>query len=178
MPSLRRSVSAPVSRSSPYSHSCTPTTPSSSPSTRASPRGPRRPSGSDTIERRVLADLDLWRIEASQREVRGLAPFELLRAPSPASSEEDEVDQEERDPSPSSPTVTAVTVPAVDEEVQAPLWHTVPGSGSSAFEDVTPLHLDFALGDIETSEPLEVSSRVYNHHFNTASFRAYHRVIC
>ena len=178
MPSLRRIVSAPVSRSSPYSHTCASSVPSSPLSTRAGSRDPRRPSGTETSERRVLADLDVWRIEASQREVRGLAPYELLRAPSPASSEEDEVDQEERDPVPSAltATTTVAPAPAEDEEVLAPLWNTAPGSGSNALEDTTSLHFDFALGDIGTSEPLEVCFRVYCISPTLLPLRAYHRV--
>lgn len=56
MPSLRRSFSSPSVRSSPYL---------SSPATRARPN-PRRSSGSATAERRVLADIDWWRVHDGQ----------------------------------------------------------------------------------------------------------------
>ncbi|KAI0819529.1 hypothetical protein BC628DRAFT_1332549 [Trametes gibbosa] len=66
MPSLRRTLSSPSVRSSPYGN------PSSSANanvrvTRAANPQPRRSSGSDTANRRVLADIDWWLVHDSQR---------------------------------------------------------------------------------------------------------------
>ncbi|KAE9409463.1 hypothetical protein BT96DRAFT_931662 [Gymnopus androsaceus JB14] len=65
MPSLRRTLSSPVVRSSPY-----PTLLSSSssgPATRPG-HGHRRSSGSETATRRVLADIEWWRVTDGQRD--------------------------------------------------------------------------------------------------------------
>ncbi|EJF66089.1 hypothetical protein DICSQDRAFT_177462 [Dichomitus squalens LYAD-421 SS1] len=65
MPSLRRTLSSPSVRSSPYRN------PSSSAlghATRAGNPQPRRSSGSDTSNRRVLADIDWWVVQDGQRE--------------------------------------------------------------------------------------------------------------
>ncbi|KAG6376208.1 hypothetical protein JVT61DRAFT_2183 [Boletus reticuloceps] len=59
MPSLRRSFSSPSVRSSPYPSSL------SSITSRTRPP-PRRPSPSATAERRVLADIDWWRVHDGQ----------------------------------------------------------------------------------------------------------------
>ncbi|KAI6022727.1 hypothetical protein EDC04DRAFT_2574925 [Pisolithus marmoratus] len=63
MPSLRRSASSPSVRSSPY-----PLSLSSAVSSRARTAGqqPRRASGSDVSERRVLADIEWWRVADGQ----------------------------------------------------------------------------------------------------------------
>ncbi|KAI0054023.1 hypothetical protein FA95DRAFT_1568320 [Auriscalpium vulgare] len=58
MPSLRRTISSPAVRSSPY--------PSSQPSQTARPGGQRRSSGSDVASRRVLADIDWWLVTDGQ----------------------------------------------------------------------------------------------------------------
>ena len=76
MPSLRRAFSSPSVRVSPY-----PALPSSR-SHRAHPHGHRRSSGSDVSDRKVLADIDWWRVADGQRE-RG--------------TEEEEGEGEERD---------------------------------------------------------------------------------
>ena len=65
MPSLRRAFSSPSVRVSPY-----PTLPSSR-SQRAHPHGHRRSSGSDVSDRKVLADIDWWRVADGQREQGG-----------------------------------------------------------------------------------------------------------
>ncbi|KAI8989695.1 hypothetical protein BD414DRAFT_507285 [Trametes punicea] len=72
MPSLRRTLSSPSVRSSPYTY------PSSSSSfanansaghaTRAGNHQPRRSSGSDTGNRRVLADIDWWLVHDGQSD--------------------------------------------------------------------------------------------------------------
>lgn len=65
MPSLRRAFSSPSVRVSPY-----PALPSSR-SHRAYPHGHRRSSGSDVSDRKVLADIDWWRVADGQRERGG-----------------------------------------------------------------------------------------------------------
>lgn len=67
MPSLRRSFSSPSVRSSPYPSSLS--TPTPNPSiirARATAPHPRRSSGSATAERRVLADIEWWRVHDGQ----------------------------------------------------------------------------------------------------------------
>ncbi|RPD66408.1 hypothetical protein L226DRAFT_566845 [Lentinus tigrinus ALCF2SS1-7] len=71
MPSLRRTLSSPSVRSSPYSYPSLQS--ANSHPTRAGDRQPRRSSGSDTSNRRVLADIDWWIVQDGQREVAG--PF-------------------------------------------------------------------------------------------------------
>ncbi|KAG8217570.1 hypothetical protein J3R82DRAFT_5721 [Butyriboletus roseoflavus] len=65
MPSLRRSFSSPSVRSSPYPSSLSTLHPSGS-RARPSPIHPRRSSGSATAERRVLADIEWWRVYDGQ----------------------------------------------------------------------------------------------------------------
>ena len=65
MPSLRRALSTPSVRASPY-----PVIPSSR-SHRPHPHGHRRSSGSDVSDRKVLADIDWWRVADGQRERGG-----------------------------------------------------------------------------------------------------------
>lgn len=68
MPSLRRTLSSPAVRSSPY-----PSSSSSSSSSAAAQRslanGQRRSSGSETYTRRVLAEIDWWRVTDGQHDV-------------------------------------------------------------------------------------------------------------
>lgn len=61
MPSLRRTFSSPSARSTPYPSSL------GIASVRGG-HGPRRSSGSDVSTRRVLADIDWWRVADGQRE--------------------------------------------------------------------------------------------------------------
>lgn len=65
MPSLRRSFSSPSVRSSPYPSSLSSPNPSGI-RARATPIHPRRSSGSATAERRVLADIEWWRVYDGQ----------------------------------------------------------------------------------------------------------------
>lgn len=65
MPSLRRSFSSPSVRSSPYPSSLSSAIPSSV-RPRATAPHPRRSSGSATAERRVLADIEWWRVHDGQ----------------------------------------------------------------------------------------------------------------
>jgi hypothetical protein len=73
MPSLRRAFSSPSVRVSPYSHPAT--FPSSRshrpPHNHPHGGGHRRSSGSDVSSRKVLADLDWWRVADGQRERGG-----------------------------------------------------------------------------------------------------------
>lgn len=62
MPSLRRALSTPSVRVSPY-----PSLLTSRPQ-RSHPHGHRRSSGSDLTARKVLADIDWWRVADGQRE--------------------------------------------------------------------------------------------------------------
>ena len=66
MPSLRRTISSPSVRSSPYRALSSPL--SSGLAQRNNGHGFRRSSGSDTTTRRVLADIEWWRIVAGQRD--------------------------------------------------------------------------------------------------------------
>ncbi|KAI0705867.1 hypothetical protein BC835DRAFT_1409925 [Cytidiella melzeri] len=140
MPSLRRTFSAPA-RSSPYS---------SSTQTRTGSRSPRRSSGSETANRRVLADIDWWRVEEGQRQVRGLSPHDQLRPATPASDEE-EVDQEERDPSPVAPTPSHNTGFNID----LPLWHNVPGAGWDTFDG-----FELSSSDLGSADPSEYPQQI------------------
>jgi hypothetical protein len=60
MPSLRRAFSSPSVRSSPYSTSS---------SSRIGARTRRRSSGTETSSRKVLADIEWWRVLDGQRAV-------------------------------------------------------------------------------------------------------------
>ncbi|KAF4576692.1 hypothetical protein EYR40_000941 [Pleurotus pulmonarius] len=64
MPSLRRTFSSPSVRSSPYPSSLS----SSQAGARAHGHGHRRSSGSETSSRRVLADIEWWRVSGGQQE--------------------------------------------------------------------------------------------------------------
>ncbi|KAH7926629.1 hypothetical protein BV22DRAFT_1104156 [Leucogyrophana mollusca] len=67
MPSLRRSFSSPSVRSSPYPAALSNS--SASGRVRVNEHGSRRSSGSETSERRVLAEIEWWRVTDSQREI-------------------------------------------------------------------------------------------------------------
>ena len=109
MPSLRRTLSSPSVRSSPYSYS---SSPSSSLLTRQGSHGPRRSSGSDTTQRRVLVDIDWWRVEEGQRELRGLPP---LARPTDANHENANADAEHVEHETGSPLSASVMT-------DFPLW--------------------------------------------------------
>src|SRR5580658_9221544 len=64
MHSLRRALSSPSVRSSPY-----PTSPSTPPSGRLATHRHRRSLGSESSSRRVLADIEWWTVVDGQREV-------------------------------------------------------------------------------------------------------------
>ncbi|KIK59610.1 hypothetical protein GYMLUDRAFT_245279 [Collybiopsis luxurians FD-317 M1] len=65
MPSLRRTVSSPAVRSSPYPTSSSAAQLNTGPLTRPG-HGHRRSSGSETATRRVLADIEWWRVTEGQ----------------------------------------------------------------------------------------------------------------
>jgi hypothetical protein len=175
MPSLRRTNSSPSARPSPYrSHSLSCAT-----QTRTGARSPRRSSGSDTTNRRILADLDWWRVEASQREVRGLSPDEPLRPTTPSSDEED-LDQEEREPLPA-PRLLDFAPAAGANAGAAPQWHSMPGGGLDIFGALNSSYTAWSAGEVDLSEASEVCARPLSHvsHMEcTAEPNAYHVPPC
>lgn len=148
MPPLRRTFSSPSVRSSSYSSYIN----SSAPSTRTAPRSPRRSSGSDTANRRVLADLDWWRVEEGQREIRGLSPHEQLHQPT-LLADDDDVEQEEREPAPVAATLFTAPPSNAGPSADLPLWHSVPGAG---LDDVFESY-ENPFGGVELGDPFEVS---------------------
>jgi len=72
MPSLRRTISSPSVRSSPYR--ALSSSLSSGLAQRNSGHGFRRSSGSDTSTRKVLADIEWWRVVAGQRDFENDQP--------------------------------------------------------------------------------------------------------
>ncbi|KAJ7444941.1 hypothetical protein FB451DRAFT_1413050 [Mycena latifolia] len=66
MPSLRRSLSSPSVRPTPYPALLSP---ASASGTRTHGSGHRRSTGSETSNRRVLADIEWWRVADGQRDV-------------------------------------------------------------------------------------------------------------
>ncbi len=108
MPSLRRTVSSPAVRASPYSN-----TPLS-----ARGNGYRRSSGTDTTTRRVLADIEWWRVvdgqcdsssdQETEDRIRGTQDFvgldEILSVGIPLTRVEAGVDHPVFLPSPRSTT--------------------------------------------------------------------------
>ncbi|CAL1705160.1 unnamed protein product [Somion occarium] len=153
MPSLRRTLSSPSVRSSPYSHSY------SSLLTRQGGHGPRRSSGSETSQRRVLADLDWWRVQEGQRELRGLPPLaQPVDAP-----EDTQHDETEAEPAQSVPLMTDV-----------PLWQPAPGSGGAMHESELNLFSSVISGESPSVSnvskslspqfaALSISSRIHGH---------------
>jgi hypothetical protein len=68
MPSLRRTLSSPSVRSSPYPASLSNAT-NGLPAGRSQGHGQRRSSGTEISGRRVLADIEWWRVADGQRDV-------------------------------------------------------------------------------------------------------------
>lgn len=153
MPSLRKTHSSPSVRSSPYNLA------SGSSQTRTGARSPRRSSGSDTVNRRVLADIDWWRVEDSQREVRGLSRHEPLRPAMLGGADDDELDQEEREPSPA-PTLLTFASDAGDNAGEIPLWHNVPGGGLDLSESLVTRFTAWSAGEVDLEDPPEPPSAV------------------
>ncbi|KAL4254094.1 hypothetical protein ABKN59_002490 [Abortiporus biennis] len=147
MPSLRRTLSTPAARLSPYSYS---SANSSSTMTRPAGGNPRRSSGSAIAERRVLADLDWWRVQEGQHDLRGYSPADFIGAAPSVTDPEHEQEQ----------------VPAADVLVDAlavtnnrtPIWNSLPGAGADAGVDDS--HLSFYMSvhfSAHDTEPMTLS---------------------
>ncbi|OSD08586.1 hypothetical protein PYCCODRAFT_1380269, partial [Trametes coccinea BRFM310] len=162
MPSLRRTLSSPSVRSCPYTYSASSTSNANgAPSPIAARTGshqPRRSSGSDTSNRRVLADIDWWLVHDRERDivpgahhhqseedsdVQGAAENVLLRhgghnVPLPDAR---------ADPSPVAvPPAATIAAPASgsyeSELISSPLWDTSTDDssyGMSSPETMSPL---------------------------------------
>ncbi|KIP12276.1 hypothetical protein PHLGIDRAFT_113755 [Phlebiopsis gigantea 11061_1 CR5-6] len=152
MPSLRKTNSSPSVRSSPYRALSDAT----SSQTRTGSRSPRRSSGSDTANRRILADIDWWRVEEAQRQVRGLAPSDQLRPTTPTTDDE-ELDQEERDPLPA-PQLLDFSPAAGENAGSSPLWHNMPGGGLDTLEAIESRFTMWTMGEVDLSESTESAS--------------------
>ncbi|KAI0748524.1 hypothetical protein C8Q80DRAFT_1270920 [Daedaleopsis nitida] len=163
MPSLRRALSSPSVRSSPYSYPA-----ASSPTghaTRAGGHQPRRSSGSDTSGRRVLADLDWWLVQDGQYEVAG--PTGEASEDGDAAENEQvrtlgaNVASEEDVPVPPTPVAATVTFAAglvaggyEDEIISSPLWDvSTDSSHLPTADDALPLP-QFAALSIAPRTPL------------------------
>ncbi|KAI0949945.1 hypothetical protein AcW1_006180 [Taiwanofungus camphoratus] len=143
MPSLRRTLSSPSVRSSPYHY---PTSLSHS-NTRTAARGPRRSSGSDVNHRRVLADIDWWRVQDGQRD----EPDHLLHE---REQEDDAPGVAERDADVGTGVDDAPMTASVPEGVLGvipPPWQPGVGAGAGAFESnvaPAPFFLDMAMSSV------------------------------
>ncbi|KAG6854589.1 hypothetical protein C0991_004925 [Blastosporella zonata] len=120
MPSLRRTISSPSVRSSPYRALSSAVNSAQG----SRPSGHRRSSGSETSTRRVLADIDWWRVTDGQRD--------------PDADEEPEVDN--HDQAPDSPS-------ALEELLNTSVLFS---AGMSAERIMVPL----AVGSQESSQAL------------------------
>ena len=131
MPSLRRTLSSPSVRSSPYSYPSSANT--NGHATRAGGYQPRRSSGSDTNSRRVLADLDWWLVQDGQYEVAGpsgeqdadgqvAAENEQVRAPGATVVAEDIVAAPPTAVATADTAVSAAGVYESDVILSSPLW--------------------------------------------------------
>ncbi|KAL1944704.1 hypothetical protein VTO73DRAFT_3134 [Trametes versicolor] len=156
MPSLRRTLSSPSVRSSPYAY------PSSSANanvhaTRAANPQPRRSSGSDTGSRRVLADIDWWLVHDTQRDF----------VADPVGTEEDPDDQgaaENVQLRHGAPNVLPEDDVAIPPPVAAPAAAISAGSAMGGFEgddllssplwDVSTDDDSFGMGYPESMPPL------------------------
>ncbi|KAH9952109.1 hypothetical protein B0H21DRAFT_14431 [Amylocystis lapponica] len=84
MPSLRRTISSPSVRPSPYTYAAPPSNVNMA---RAGGHGPRRSSGSETARRRVLADIDWWRVQDGQYDQLDRSSEQEFDAPNAAERE-------------------------------------------------------------------------------------------
>ncbi|THH30366.1 hypothetical protein EUX98_g3821 [Antrodiella citrinella] len=137
MPSLRRTLSSPSVRLSPYSNPSSSSTINQANRQQGGGHGPRRSLGSETGGRRVLADIDWWTVHAGQMFTPGHV------SPSQVQDTEDD-DQAEQEP-PVNTITLAAAVP--EDEFIAPntLWHTaLPGSGIGAFTELAQVPYAFA----------------------------------
>ncbi|EIN07157.1 hypothetical protein PUNSTDRAFT_126977 [Punctularia strigosozonata HHB-11173 SS5] len=129
MPSLRRTYSSPSIRSSPYSR------------TRAGAYQPRRASGSDTLGRRVLADIDWWRAPGAQHNGRDAQP-------------DAEGDENASEPERPLEEVLRTAPPDADEHDAVPA--TVAGAGEGSAESTWQAGFGLDLRptlDLWTTEP-------------------------
>ena len=124
MPSLRRTFSSPPTRRGPYSYPSSLS--SSGAQTRAGPNQPRRSSGSDVSNRRVLADIDWWIVQDGQRDIYDASTGG--RTLTDASENDADVDLDA--------SGTTPTAPAQGEGVDAILsaWQPTPSIGVTAPE--------------------------------------------
>ena len=124
MPSLRRTFSSPPARRGPYSYPSSLS--SSGAQTRAGPHQPRRSSGSDVSNRRVLADIDWWIVQDGQRDVYDASTGG--RTLTDASENDTDVESGADGATP--------TAPAPGEGVDAvlPAWQPTPSIGVTAPE--------------------------------------------
>ncbi|PIL24227.1 hypothetical protein GSI_13980 [Ganoderma sinense ZZ0214-1] len=144
MPSLRRTLSSPSVRSSPYRN------PSSSApvhQTRVGGNQPRRSSGSDTSNRRVLADIDWWVVQDGQRE------FVAPSGEEEGSDEQVAAENEQVRPRPRATVVASEDVVAVPPPVVADPPTSVPAVGG--FE--SPI-LSSPLWDVSTDDSFGLST--------------------
>lgn len=134
MPSLRRTFSCSAVRTSPYHPS------TSAYATRAGGSNPRRVSGSDIQERRVLQDLDWWRVEEGQRELRGYSPADFLDQQTNAVDPEEE--QEQIPPEVATSTLAAAPAAVlVAMNTTSPLLDSLPGGGADVDEGHVPFYM-------------------------------------
>lgn len=126
MPSLRRTLSSPSVRSSPYAYPSSSTNANAHAPRAANPQ-PRRSSGSDTGSRRVLADIDWWLVHDTQRDF----------VADPVGTEEDSDDQgaaENVQLRHGAPNVLAEDHVATPPPVAAPAAAISAGSAMGGFE--------------------------------------------
>lgn len=97
----------------------------------------------------MLADLDWWRVEEGQHELRGEVP-PPSQLPNPADTEEEQEQVPE--------VISPLPSPPRDLNVNTdPLWAPLPGSGSSAVESSDFSHVHYFLGmNYETFGTTEV----------------------
>ena len=155
MPSLRRTLSSPSVRSSPYAYPASSSSSSlNAHSARAANPQPRRSTGSDTSNRRVLADLDWWVVQDGQHPYA--TPSVAADGEGENSEEQVAAEAEQARPlrAPIAPPVVAPppTASPLENAAQAfggftgdflssPLWDFSPdGSMGSAFPEVGSYH--------------------------------------
>ncbi|GBE82118.1 predicted protein [Sparassis crispa] len=143
MPSLRRTLSSPSARTSPYHHH---SSHSNGNVTRAGGNTPRRSSGSDTSRRRVLADIDWWRVQDGQRDQS-------------SSEEEQDAPADNQADDLAGPRVenTNAGVSALNDGTVPPAWQPVAGAGIGALGatlNAEPLFMDMMMHVPDLSEAL------------------------
>ncbi|KAH9843198.1 uncharacterized protein C8Q71DRAFT_698875 [Rhodofomes roseus] len=145
MPSLRRTFSSPPTRRGPYAY---PSSLSSGPQTRAGPHQPRRSSGSDVSNRRVLADIDWWLVQDGQRDVYDASTGD--RTMTDASENDTDVEPGTDGVTPTAPA------PGEGTDTVLPAWQPTPNIGVAASEISRPFAPYFA--DMATEGVIGVGS--------------------